>query len=107
MPKPPAREVPPARPPYTPTLGGQAPHSQQFPRTRKMFDKGPEQVRGLPPPTAAPPRPATPAPMLVWLGFSHRTGGGRGWGWGLMKMMMRMAVVEVELKRMRSGGGSQ
>lgn len=44
VPKPPAREQPAARPPYTPTLGGQAPHSHQFPRTRKMFDKGPEQA---------------------------------------------------------------
>lgn len=44
VPKPPAREQPTTRPPYTPTLGGQAPHSHQFPRTRKMFDKGPEQV---------------------------------------------------------------
>ncbi|XP_067315543.1 regulatory-associated protein of mTOR isoform X3 [Pseudorasbora parva] len=44
VPKPPVREVPPSRPPYTPTLGGQAPHSQQFPRTRKMFDKGPDQA---------------------------------------------------------------
>uniref|UniRef100_W5N7F7 Regulatory-associated protein of mTOR n=1 Tax=Lepisosteus oculatus TaxID=7918 RepID=W5N7F7_LEPOC len=43
VPKPPARDLPPARPPYTPTLGGQAPHSHQFPRTRKMFDKGPDQ----------------------------------------------------------------
>ncbi|XP_051997008.1 regulatory-associated protein of mTOR isoform X2 [Xyrauchen texanus] len=43
VPKPPTREGPPTRPPYTPTLGGQAPHSQQFPRTRKMFDKGPDQ----------------------------------------------------------------
>uniref|UniRef100_A0A673ZV90 Regulatory associated protein of MTOR complex 1 n=1 Tax=Salmo trutta TaxID=8032 RepID=A0A673ZV90_SALTR len=43
VPKPPTRggEQPPTRPPYTPTLGGQAPHSHQFPRTRKMFDKGP------------------------------------------------------------------
>uniref|UniRef100_A0A674DRI9 Regulatory associated protein of MTOR complex 1 n=1 Tax=Salmo trutta TaxID=8032 RepID=A0A674DRI9_SALTR len=43
VPKPPIRggEQPPMRPPYTPTLGGQAPHSHQFPRTRKMFDKGP------------------------------------------------------------------
>ncbi|KAL1006030.1 hypothetical protein UPYG_G00066980 [Umbra pygmaea] len=43
VPKPPIRggEQPPPRPPYTPTLGGQAPHSHQFPRTRKMFDKGP------------------------------------------------------------------
>ncbi|KAJ8002039.1 hypothetical protein DPEC_G00175660 [Dallia pectoralis] len=43
VPKPPVRggEQAPARPPYTPTLGGQAPHSHQFPRTRKMFDKGP------------------------------------------------------------------
>lgn len=47
VPKPPSRELPPARPPYTPTLGGQAPHSHQFPRTRKMFDKGPDQV-GVP-----------------------------------------------------------
>uniref|UniRef100_A0A3Q3L3G5 Regulatory associated protein of MTOR complex 1 n=1 Tax=Mastacembelus armatus TaxID=205130 RepID=A0A3Q3L3G5_9TELE len=46
VPKPPAREQPASRPPYTPTLGGQAPHSHQFPRTRKMFDKGPEQVKG-------------------------------------------------------------
>ncbi|XP_056315847.1 regulatory-associated protein of mTOR isoform X1 [Danio aesculapii] len=44
VPKPPVRDGPPARPPYTPTLGGQAPHSQQFPRTRKMFDKGPDQT---------------------------------------------------------------
>ncbi|KAM9362936.1 regulatory-associated protein of mTOR isoform 2-T2 [Symphorus nematophorus] len=44
VPKPPAREQPATRPPYTPTLGGQAPHSHQFPRTRKMFDKGPEQA---------------------------------------------------------------
>ncbi|XP_067230914.1 regulatory-associated protein of mTOR isoform X5 [Chanodichthys erythropterus] len=44
VPKPPVREAPPNRPPYTPTLGGQAPHSQQFPRTRKMFDKGPDQT---------------------------------------------------------------
>ncbi|KAG7269459.1 hypothetical protein CRUP_029172 [Coryphaenoides rupestris] len=44
VPKPPAREQPAARPPYTPTPGGQAPHSHQFPRTRKMFDKGPEQA---------------------------------------------------------------
>uniref|UniRef100_A0A673ZVI6 Regulatory associated protein of MTOR complex 1 n=1 Tax=Salmo trutta TaxID=8032 RepID=A0A673ZVI6_SALTR len=36
-----ACQQPPTRPPYTPTLGGQAPHSHQFPRTRKMFDKGP------------------------------------------------------------------
>ncbi|CDQ68891.1 unnamed protein product [Oncorhynchus mykiss] len=43
VPKPPTRggEQLPTRPPYTPTLGGQAPHSHQFPRTRKMFDKGP------------------------------------------------------------------
>lgn len=45
VPKPPVREAPPNRPPYTPTLGGQAPHSQQFPRTRKMFDRGPDQVQ--------------------------------------------------------------
>lgn len=44
VPKPPTREQPATRPPYTPTLGGQAPHSHQFTRTRKMFDKGPEQV---------------------------------------------------------------
>uniref|UniRef100_A0A8C4F3E1 Raptor N-terminal CASPase-like domain-containing protein n=1 Tax=Dicentrarchus labrax TaxID=13489 RepID=A0A8C4F3E1_DICLA len=44
VPKPPTREQPATRPPYTPTLGGQAPHSHQFPRTRKMFDKGPEQA---------------------------------------------------------------
>ncbi|XP_028828569.1 regulatory-associated protein of mTOR isoform X3 [Denticeps clupeoides] len=44
VPKPPARDLPPARPPYTPTQGGQAPHSHQFTRTRKMFDKGPDQT---------------------------------------------------------------
>uniref|UniRef100_A0A8C5D1Q7 Raptor N-terminal CASPase-like domain-containing protein n=1 Tax=Gouania willdenowi TaxID=441366 RepID=A0A8C5D1Q7_GOUWI len=44
VPKPPVREQPATRPPYTPTQGGQAPHSHQFPRTRKMFDKGPEQA---------------------------------------------------------------
>ncbi|KAM8879044.1 regulatory-associated protein of mTOR isoform 1-T2 [Spinachia spinachia] len=44
VPKPPTREAPATRPPYTPTSGGQAPHSHQFPRTRKMFDKGPEQA---------------------------------------------------------------
>nr|XP_061791704.1 regulatory-associated protein of mTOR isoform X2 [Nerophis lumbriciformis] len=44
VPKPPTRDQPAPRPPYTPTLGGQAPHSHQFPRTRKMFDKGPEQA---------------------------------------------------------------
>uniref|UniRef100_A0A8C9SW85 Regulatory-associated protein of mTOR n=1 Tax=Scleropages formosus TaxID=113540 RepID=A0A8C9SW85_SCLFO len=44
VPKPPARELPPARPPYTPPFGGQAPHSHQFQRTRKMFDKGPDQT---------------------------------------------------------------
>uniref|UniRef100_G3Q2F0 Regulatory-associated protein of mTOR n=1 Tax=Gasterosteus aculeatus aculeatus TaxID=481459 RepID=G3Q2F0_GASAC len=44
VPKPPTREPPATRPPYTPTSGGQAPHSHQFPRTRKMFDKGPEQA---------------------------------------------------------------
>ncbi|TRY56340.1 hypothetical protein DNTS_034953, partial [Danionella cerebrum] len=43
VPKPPLRDSQPVRPPYTPTLGAQAPHSQQFPRTRKMFDKGPDQ----------------------------------------------------------------
>uniref|UniRef100_A0A673ZXN0 Regulatory associated protein of MTOR complex 1 n=1 Tax=Salmo trutta TaxID=8032 RepID=A0A673ZXN0_SALTR len=48
VPKPPTRggEQPPTRPPYTPTLGGQAPHSHQFPRTRKMFDKGPSDDPG-------------------------------------------------------------
>lgn len=44
VPKPPARELPPARPPYTPPFSGQAPHSHQFQRHRKMFDKGPDQV---------------------------------------------------------------
>ncbi|XP_035381507.1 regulatory-associated protein of mTOR isoform X4 [Electrophorus electricus] len=45
VPKPPTREAPPSRPPYTPTLGNQAPpHSHQFSRTRKMFDKGPDQM---------------------------------------------------------------
>uniref|UniRef100_A0A8C2I1I8 Regulatory associated protein of MTOR, complex 1 n=1 Tax=Cyprinus carpio TaxID=7962 RepID=A0A8C2I1I8_CYPCA len=44
VPKPPVQEGPPSHPPYTPTLGSQAPHSQQFPRTRKMFDKGPDQT---------------------------------------------------------------
>ncbi|RXM36765.1 Regulatory-associated protein of mTOR [Acipenser ruthenus] len=43
VPKPAGRELPSSRPPYTPTLGGQAPHSHQFTRTRKMFDKGPDQ----------------------------------------------------------------
>lgn len=47
VPKPPAREQPATRPPYTPTLGGQAPHSHQFRPTRKMFDKGPEQVERI------------------------------------------------------------
>ncbi|KAK3557621.1 hypothetical protein QTP70_031150 [Hemibagrus guttatus] len=43
VPKPP--QAPPTRPPYTPTLGSQAPpHSHQFPRSRKMFDKGPDQM---------------------------------------------------------------
>ncbi|KAM9483647.1 regulatory-associated protein of mTOR isoform 1-T1 [Clarias gariepinus] len=43
VPKPP--QAPPSRPPYTPTLGSQAPpHSHQFSRTRKMFDKGPDQM---------------------------------------------------------------
>ncbi|XP_046694198.1 regulatory-associated protein of mTOR isoform X8 [Silurus meridionalis] len=43
VPKPP--QAPPTRPPYTPTLGSQAPpHSHQFSRTRKMFDKGPDQM---------------------------------------------------------------
>ncbi|XP_062853437.1 regulatory-associated protein of mTOR isoform X3 [Trichomycterus rosablanca] len=38
-------QAPPSRPPYTPTLGSQAPpHSHQFSRTRKMFDKGPDQM---------------------------------------------------------------
>ncbi|XP_056606008.1 regulatory-associated protein of mTOR isoform X1 [Triplophysa dalaica] len=44
VPKAPVRDGPSSRPTYTPTLGGQAPHSQQFPRTRKMFDKGPDQT---------------------------------------------------------------
>ncbi|XP_036427273.1 regulatory-associated protein of mTOR isoform X7 [Colossoma macropomum] len=45
VPKPPTRDAPPTRPPYTPTLGTQAPpHSHQFQRTRKMFDKGPDQM---------------------------------------------------------------
>ncbi|KAL7890910.1 hypothetical protein AOLI_G00003860 [Acnodon oligacanthus] len=45
VPKPPTRDGPPTRPPYTPTLGTQAtPHSHQFQRTRKMFDKGPDQM---------------------------------------------------------------
>ncbi|XP_053494955.1 regulatory-associated protein of mTOR isoform X9 [Ictalurus furcatus] len=43
VPKPP--QAPPTRPPYTPTLGSQVPpHSHQFSRTRKMFDKGPDQM---------------------------------------------------------------
>uniref|UniRef100_A0A8C4XFX3 Regulatory-associated protein of mTOR n=1 Tax=Erpetoichthys calabaricus TaxID=27687 RepID=A0A8C4XFX3_ERPCA len=44
VPKPPGRELPCVRPAYTPPVGGQAPHSHQFPRTRKMFDKGPDQM---------------------------------------------------------------
>ncbi|XP_049335546.1 regulatory-associated protein of mTOR isoform X6 [Astyanax mexicanus] len=45
VPKPPTRDAPPTRPPYTPTLGTQGPpHSHQFQRTRKMFDKGPDQM---------------------------------------------------------------
>uniref|UniRef100_A0AAR2K5Z9 Regulatory-associated protein of mTOR n=1 Tax=Pygocentrus nattereri TaxID=42514 RepID=A0AAR2K5Z9_PYGNA len=45
VPKPPTRDALPSRPPYTPTLGTQAtPHSHQFQRTRKMFDKGPDQM---------------------------------------------------------------
>ncbi|XP_017336628.1 regulatory-associated protein of mTOR isoform X2 [Ictalurus punctatus] len=43
VPKPPQAQ--PTRPPYTPTLGSQVPpHSHQFSRTRKMFDKGPDQM---------------------------------------------------------------
>lgn len=41
-----SRDLPPSRPGATGAVGTQyTPHSHQFPRTRKMFDKGPEQVR--------------------------------------------------------------
>ncbi|XP_006886224.1 PREDICTED: regulatory-associated protein of mTOR isoform X2 [Elephantulus edwardii] len=40
-----SRELPAGRPGTTSTVGGQyTPHSHQFPRTRKMFDKGPDQT---------------------------------------------------------------
>lgn len=40
-----SRDLPPSRPGATGAVGTQyTPHSHQFPRTRKMFDKGPEQV---------------------------------------------------------------
>lgn len=37
-----------ARPSVSTVAVQYTPHSHQFPRTRKMFDKGPEQVRRLP-----------------------------------------------------------
>lgn len=41
-----SRDLPPSRPGATGPVGTQyTPHSHQFPRTRKMFDKGPDQVR--------------------------------------------------------------
>ncbi|PNI14260.1 RPTOR isoform 11, partial [Pan troglodytes] len=41
-----SRDLPSGRPGTTGPAGAQyTPHSHQFPRTRKMFDKGPEQVR--------------------------------------------------------------
>ncbi|PNJ88434.1 RPTOR isoform 7 [Pongo abelii] len=40
-----SRDLPPGRPGTTGPTGAQyTPHSHQFPRTRKMFDKGPEQT---------------------------------------------------------------
>ncbi|XP_006869581.1 PREDICTED: regulatory-associated protein of mTOR isoform X2 [Chrysochloris asiatica] len=40
-----SRDLPAARPGTTGTVGAQyTPHSHQFPRTRKMFDKGPDQT---------------------------------------------------------------
>ncbi|XP_024090831.1 regulatory-associated protein of mTOR isoform X2 [Pongo abelii] len=40
-----SRDLPPGRPGTTGPTGAQyTPHSHQFPRTRKMFDKGPEQI---------------------------------------------------------------
>ncbi|XP_037665950.1 regulatory-associated protein of mTOR [Choloepus didactylus] len=40
-----SRELPSGRPGTTGTVGAQyTPHSHQFPRTRKMFDKGPDQT---------------------------------------------------------------
>lgn len=41
-----SRDLPPGRPGATGPVGVQyTPHSHQFPRTRKMFDKGPDQVQ--------------------------------------------------------------
>ena len=41
-----SRDLPPGRPGTTGPVGVQyTPHSHQFPRTRKMFDKGPDQVQ--------------------------------------------------------------
>lgn len=43
-----SRELPSGRPGTTASVAAQyTPHSHQFPRTRKMFDKGPDQVRSL------------------------------------------------------------
>lgn len=43
-----SRDLPPGRPgPTGPTGVQYTPHSHQFPRTRKMFDKGPDQVQTL------------------------------------------------------------
>lgn len=43
-----SRDLPPGRPGAAGPVGVQyTPHSHQFPRTRKMFDKGPDQVRML------------------------------------------------------------
>lgn len=42
-----SRDLASARPSVTNVGVQYTPHSHQFPRTRKMFDKGPEQVRRL------------------------------------------------------------
>lgn len=49
-----SRELGAVRPSNTSVAVQYTPHSHQFPRTRKMFDKGPEQVRRTS--LAAPPR---------------------------------------------------
>ncbi|XP_068832533.1 regulatory-associated protein of mTOR isoform X2 [Capricornis sumatraensis] len=48
-----SRDLPPGRPGATGPVGVQyTPHSHQFPRTRKMFDKGPDQTTDDPDDTA-------------------------------------------------------
>uniref|UniRef100_A0AAA9SWW9 Regulatory associated protein of MTOR complex 1 n=1 Tax=Bos taurus TaxID=9913 RepID=A0AAA9SWW9_BOVIN len=48
-----SRDLPPGRPGTTGPVGVQyTPHSHQFPRTRKMFDKGPDQTTDDPDDTA-------------------------------------------------------